>query len=245
MPDTPDSTAPAGAFATTHWTRVLAARGDSPEARAALGDLCAAYYAPVRAFIRRGARDDDAARDATQEFFAQLLAKDGLATLEQGRGRFRSFLLGAVKHFLADQRDRARAAKRGSGVEPLPLASATDTSPGLDVADAAEASPDLVFDRQWALTLLDRAVRQLGEEFAATDKHAQFETLKPWLTGEPGAPQSEAAARLGLNENAVKVAIHRLRRRFRELVKTEIAQTVADADEQHAELDYLIRVMSS
>jgi DNA-directed RNA polymerase specialized sigma24 family protein len=223
---------------------VLAARGDSPEARAALGDLCAAYYAPVHAFIRRGARDDDAARDATQEFFAQLLAKGGLATLEQGRGRFRSFLLGAVKHFLADQSDRARAAKRGSGVEPLPLAPATDTSPGLEVPDVAEPPPDLVFDRQWAFTLLERAVRQLGEEFVAAGKGGQFETLKPWLTGEPGTPQSDAAARLGLNENAVKVAIHRLRRRFRELVKAEIAQTVADPAEQRAELDHLIRVLA-
>ncbi len=221
---------PAGsAFRTTQWTRVLAARGESAESQAALGELCGHYYEPVLAFIRRSGRDADAARELTQEFFARLLARQGLDTVEPGRGRFRSFLLGAVKHFLADARDRAHAAKRGSGTAPLPLADGTDTSPGLEVPDATAPDPEREFDRRWALTVLGRALGALAGEQAGAGNAGQFEALKPWLTGDaPEQSQAEVARALGTTEGAVKVAVHRLRRRFRELVKAEIASTLAD-----------------
>lgn len=244
---TPATTRAPAAFVTTHWTRVLEARGDSPEAQAALSDLCAAYYAPVLAFLRRSGRDEDTARDMAQEFFARLIARRGLDTVVPGRGRFRSFLLGAVKHFLADQHDRAHAAKRGGGHESIPLDArpAGDTTVALQIPDPAAAVPDTFFDRQWALTILDRALAALAAEHQAAGKAEHFEALKPWLTGDSDKlSQAEAARRLDLNEGAVKVAIHRLRKRFRELVKAEIAQTVGGGTDVQTELSYLLEVLS-
>ena len=250
----PETTRAPAAFVTTHWTRVLEARGNSPEAQAALGELCTAYYAPVLAFLRRSGRDEDAARDLTQEFFARLLARRGLNTVERSRGRFRSFLLGAVKHFLADQLDRERAAKRGGGQTPLSLdaSGSGDTTAGgglksafLQAADPGTPVPDAFFDRQWALTILDRALAALAAEHDAAGKADQFQTLKPWLTGDTAQlSQADAAQRLDMNESAVKVAIHRLRKRFRELVKAEIAQTVGAGGDVQAELNYLLEVLS-
>ena len=232
-------------FVATRWTLVLRARGGSPESHLALSELCEAYYAPVEAFIRATVRDLDAARDLTQEFFARVLRGGAFDRADPERGRFRSFLLGAVKHFLADQRDRAAAARRGGGQALVPLEPGTDTSPGLELPDPRWAEVQVAFDQQWAFTLLDRGLRRLGAELAAEGKGAQFEALKPWLTAAASQPQAEVAARLGLNEGAVKVAIHRLRTRFRDLVKGEIAQTVADPAEVAAELNYLIQVVSS
>jgi len=234
---------PAG-FAATRWTLVLRARGESAVAQAALGELCEAYYAPVHAFIRAAVRDDEAARDLTQEFFARLLRGNAFERVDPARGRFRSFLLGAVKHFLADARDRQAARKRGGQEVFVALEPGSDTSPGLEVPDPRWPEVEAAFDRQWAFALLDRALRQLGGEMAAAGKHDQFEVLKPWLTGAAAEPQSAAATRLGLNEGAVKVAIHRLRARFRDLVKGEIAQTVGDAEEAASELSHLIGVVA-
>jgi len=237
---------PAG-FQPTRWTLVLRARGKSPAAQAALSELCEAYYAPVLAFVRYTVRDDDASRDLTQEFFAHLLARHGLDTVEPGRGRFRSFLLGAVKHFLADQHDRAQAAKRGGGQAPVSIEAGTgaDTTAQLQIPDPASPVPDTVFDRQWALTLVERALNLLAADFVAAGKSEQFETLKPWLLGEiDSLSQADAAGRLGMTEGAAKVAIHRLRKRFRELVKAEIAQTVGDARQVQEELRYLLEVLS-
>jgi RNA polymerase sigma factor (sigma-70 family) len=231
-------------FAKTRWTLVLRARGQSEVSRAALGELCEAYYGPVHRFIRATVRDDQEARDLTQEFFARVLKGGAFDRADQERGRFRSFLLGAVKHFLSDMGDRNRAWKRGGGVVGIPLETGTDTSPGLDAPDPRTAAPDLAYDRQWAFTLLDRAIHELDRELTAAGKADHFEILKPWLTGAAARPQSDAAARLGLSENAVKVAIHRLRTRFRELVKAEIAQTVADPAEVAGELSYLIEVVT-
>jgi RNA polymerase sigma-70 factor (ECF subfamily) len=232
----------------THWTLVLRARGESPAAQAALSELCAAYYAPVAAFIRYAGRDEEAARDLSQEFFARLLARHGLDTVEPGRGRFRSFLLGAVKHFLADQHDRAQAAKRGGGqtLVSIEAGSGTNTTTELQIPDPAGPAPDTVFDRQWALTLVQRALNVLADEFAAAGKPEQFETLKPWLLGDIGTlSQADAAKQLGMTEGAAKVAIHRLRRRFRALVKAEIARTVGDAAQVQEELQYLVEVLSA
>jgi RNA polymerase sigma-70 factor (ECF subfamily) len=234
---------PAG-FVTTHWTRVLEARGDSREAKAALSDLCAAYYAPVFAFVRRNAPDEDSTRDLTQEFFARLLARPGLDALDPQRGRFRSFLLGAVKHFLADARDRAQRLKRGGGQPLESIEPGTDTSPGLQLPDPKAPSPEREFDRKWALTLLDRALATLAQEQQAAGKASHFEVLKPWLTGDTeDLSQADAALRLGLNEGAVKVAIHRLRRRFREVLKDEIGQTVSDRAHVEEEMHYLLEAL--
>ena len=234
------------AFVTTRWTRVLASRGDSPESAAALGDLCAAYYAPVLAFLCLSGRDENSARDLTQEFFAQLLARRGLDTVDPGRGRFRSFLLGAVKHFVADQRDRDRAAKRGSGLAPLSLDAGTDTSPQLQIADPSAAVSDTFFDRQWALTVVERAINALAAEFTTAGKTSHFELLKPWLLGDiDGLSQAETARQLNLTEGALKVAIHRLRKRFRELIKSEIAQTVGEGVSVQDELRYLLEVLTN
>ncbi len=242
-----DSAQRPAAFLPTRWTLVLRARGDSATAQAALSELCESYYAPVLAFIRHCRHDEEAARDLTQEFFARLLARHGLDTVEPGRGRFRSFLLGAVKHFLADQHDRAQAAKRGGGQTSVSIEAGggTITTTELQIPDPAGPAPDTVFDRQWALTLVERALDLLAAELAAAAKSDHFETLKPWLLGEIDTlSQAEAASRLGLTEGAAKVAIHRLRKRFRELVKAEIAQTVGDAAQVQDELRYLLEVLS-
>jgi len=220
------------------------ARGNSPEAKAAMSDLCAAYYAPAFAFIRRGTLDEDSARDLTQEFFAGLLARQGIDGADPARGRFRSYLLGAVKHFLSDTRDRTRRLKRGAGQPLESIDPGTDTSPGLQLPDPKTPSPDREFDRKWALTLLDRALAVLAEEHEASGKAGQFETLKPWLTGDTeNISQADAARRLGLNESAVKVAIHRLRRRFREIIKQEIGQTLSDRALVDEELHHLLAAL--
>jgi RNA polymerase sigma-70 factor (ECF subfamily) len=231
-------------FAATRWTLVLRARGESDEGHSALGELCEAYYAPVQGFIRASVRDEEKSRDLTQEFFARVLKGGAFDQAQPERGRFRSFLLGAVKHFLSDIRDRERAQKRGGGQDSLPLEPGTDTSPGFDAPDPRGGDSDSTFDRQWAFTLLDRALNQLGDELAGEGKPDQFEVLKPWLTGAATTPQSEAAARLGMSESAIKVAIHRLRARFRELVKAEIAQTVDEPEQVPGELNYLIEVVA-
>ena len=231
-------------FVTTQWTRVLEARGESSAAKTALSDLCEAYYQPVYGFIRTGVRDDDSARDLTQEFFARLLSRHGIDSVDPKRGRFRSFLLGAVKHFLADARDHANRQKRGSGLPLETLDSETDTSPGIQVADTSLPGPEQEFDRKWALTVLDRALAALAAEHKGAGKTGHLDALKPWLTGDTeNLSQADAARRLGLNEGAVKVAIHRLRRRFRELVKAEIAQTLKDPSQLDAELACLIAAL--
>jgi RNA polymerase sigma-70 factor (ECF subfamily) len=243
-PTSSSLTTPGNTFVTTQWTRVLEARGNSSDAKAALSDLCAAYYAPVFAFVRRNSPDENAARDLTQEFFARLLAARALNADPQ-RGRFRSYLLAAVKNFLADMRDHANAAKRGGGNAPIPLEAGTDTSPGLEVADENAPSPDREFDRKWALTVLDRALVALASEHSESDEQKQFEALKPWLTGDnENLSQADAARQLGCSETTVKVAIHRLRKRFRGLVKAEIRQTMNDPTQVADELACLIAALS-
>jgi RNA polymerase sigma-70 factor (ECF subfamily) len=244
------SARPSSAFVTTQWTRVLQARGQSDEARAALSELCEAYYNPVLAFIRAQVRDDDRARDLTQEFFARLLKKDGFAKLDPARGRFRSYLLAAVKHFLSDMRDREFAAKRNPGFPLESLQHQTNatnfTTHEIQIADPNAASPDAEFDRKWALTLLDRALTQLAEEHKAENKTHQFETLKPWLTGDTeNLSYADAARALDMNDSTIKVAIHRLRRRFRDHVKTQIAATLPEPDVALVadELSYLISIL--
>jgi RNA polymerase sigma-70 factor (ECF subfamily) len=160
------------------------------------------------------------------------------------RGRFRSFLLGAVKHFLADMREHAHRLKRGAGQPLESIEAGTDTSSGLQLPDPNAPSPDREFDRKWALTLLARALAALAQEHEASGKADHFEALKPWLTGDTeNISQAEIAARLGVNEGAVKVAIHRLRRRFREVIKNEIGQTLSDRAQVDEELHYLLEAL--
>jgi DNA-directed RNA polymerase specialized sigma24 family protein len=233
------------AFHTTRWTLVGKAAGGSLEAKEALSELCAAYYAPVVAFLCRTGHGQDAASELAHEFFAQLLANAALGDPDRQRGRFRSYLLGSVKHFVANTRRAALREKRGGGAEHLPLKEGSDTSPGIDPADANGFPPDSAFDREWALALVERALALLGSECEGAEQTAQFTMLRPWLSpaAAPG-PVAEVAAQLGLSEGAAKVAIHRLRRRFREIVRAEIAQTLHSASELDDEMRHLIAALS-
>lgn len=234
-------------FAPTRWTLVLRARGETVESRAALSELCETYYQPVLRFLRREGREEDAARELAHDFFARVLAGGGFGGADPDRGRFRSYLLGALKHFLADQRRHAFRLKRGSGSVPESLDAPVgdDTSPGFQCADPAATAPDSFFDREWALTVMDRALAGMQKEFSAAEKSDQFETLKPWLMGDtPASSQAEAACRLGLSEGAVKVTIHRMRRRFREAVRAEISQTLRDPGLVDEELRHLIEALA-
>ncbi len=224
---------------------MLRARGETPEARAALSELCEACYQPVFRFLRREGRDDEAARELAQEFFARILQHGDLGAADPNRGRFRSYLLGAVKHFLADQRKREGRLKRGGGVAAESLdAPVTEDGAPVDLPDAGATVPDAWFDRQWALAVMERALNVVATEFAANGKATQFDQLKPWLAGEaPALSQATAARRLGWSEGAVKVAVHRLRKRFREALQAEVSQTLAEGDDLDTELRYLIEAL--
>lgn len=232
------------AFPMTRWTRVLAARGGSAEAKIALSELCEAYYEPVHTFLTHTV-PDGSARDLTHAFFAQLLERGGLTSVQPQRGKFRSYLLGAVKHFIADQRDRDRAEKRGSGIANLSLDQEHDeSSEAAKIELKSAAPPDSLYDREWAIAVLHRAIERLADEQREAGRERQFAVLKPWLNGEAGAfSQSAAASELGVTENVLRVAIHRLRKRFGENVRQEIAQTVDSPEEISAELNYLIEAL--
>jgi RNA polymerase sigma-70 factor (ECF subfamily) len=232
-------------FEATRWSVVLAAgRGDSTRAAAALEHLCGTYWYPLYAFVRRQGRSPEDAQDLTQAFFARLIAKRDLAGVDRAKGRFRSFLLAALKHFLANEWDKARALKRGGGVHVT----------SLDVGDAETRylrepadpeTPERVFERRWALTLLDEVLHGLRAEYQARGQGTLFEELKGTLAGGGGAEGHAAAARrLGMNEGAVKVAAHRLRRRYRDRLRAEIATTVDAPSEIDDELRHLFAVLS-
>ena len=231
------------AFCTTRWTHIVQAQGQSPDAQAALSDLCTQYYLPVEAFIRQRV-GSDRAQDLTQAFFAKLLKSNRIQGAQTLQGRFRSYLLGAVKHFLSDQKDYDQAAKRGGGAPPISLQTSSDTSPGLDLPDPSESSPEKEYDRQWAVTLLNHCLQQLRLEFEASAKGAQFDILKHWLPGSPGMSQAKALTQLQMSDGALKVAIHRIRKRFRDHVKNEIAQTVTSEEDVKEELRYLIDILA-
>lgn len=249
---TPHPSPAPSVFATTRWSLVLrAARSDAPAARAALAELCEAYWTPVFRFLRREGRTEDEARELTQEFFARLLAGPGVVSADPARGRFRSYLLGAVKHFLADAREHAARLKRGGGVLPESLdasrpAASCDPGPGgpMEIADPGAGPDDTAFDREWAVAIMDRALRAVQGEFERAGRGAQFRVLEGWLAGDgPAASQADAARALGMSEGAVKVAIHRLRTRFRLRVREELAQTLPDGESIDDELAYLVAVL--
>ncbi len=233
-------------FATTRWTLVLAAASQSasPERRDALEQLCRAYWYPLYAYIRRRGHDAYAAEDLTQGFFARLLERDDLAGLTREGGKFRSFLLTALGHFLANEHERNRALKRGGGQVLISL----DEPHAEDrhVLEPAHAeSPDRLFDRQWALALLEQALRALAEEHAAAGTQEVFVALRPFLTREPEAGEyATVAARLGLAPGTLAVRVHRLRERYRQLVRAAVADTVDSPLEVDAEMRHLLAALS-
>lgn len=232
-------------FPDTRWSHVARSRGREPQAQTALSDLCADYYEPVFVFLRSEGRSEEDARELTQEFFARLLSGNGVDGAEPERGKFRTFLLGAVKHFLAARREHESRQKRGGGLSPEPLDPGTASAPGLDPADARALPPDAAFDRQWALTLLERILAALAQEMDAEGKGEQFAALAPFLTGgaEYGSIES-AAPGLAMSPAALRVAIHRLRHRYRDLLRAELAQTLApdaSVDEELAALKSALR----
>jgi RNA polymerase sigma-70 factor (ECF subfamily) len=231
-------------FATTHWSVVLhAGRSDTTRARDALGKLCQAYWFPIYAYVRRRGRSPHDAQDLTQEFFARLLEQNWVTRADPGKGRFRSFLLGALNHFLAKEWRKDQAQKRGGGIQIEQLDSAEMRYGNEPIADV---TPEQQFDRKWAVTLLDAVLQRLSVEFERENKARMFELLKPCLVGERDAqPYSALSDVLGMSEGAVKVAVHRLRRRYRQLLREEVAQTVASPEEVEAEMRHLVNVLAS
>jgi len=232
-------------FTATHWSVVLAAaEGDSPRARVALEALCHAYWYPLYAFVRRTGESPHDAEDSVQGFFAVCIDRNYLATAQKEKGRFRSFLLLALKRFLAKERDKSRARKRGGGQKPIALDGLT-AEQRYALEPAEHLSADRLFERRWALTLLEQVLSRLRDEQAAAGRLGAFEQLKEFLlAGGRGTPYQEVAARLGLSEGAVKVAVHRLRQRYRALLEEEIGNTVTSPQEVEEERRYLLAVLS-
>jgi RNA polymerase sigma factor (sigma-70 family) len=231
---------PSGSFATTRWTMILAAGNEgSADAQRAVAALCESYWYPVYAFVRRQGADADDAMDLTQGFFARLLEKRDLAGVERGRGRFRWWLLLAVKHYLANERDRSRAAKRGGGKKAVSI-DAADAESRYRLEPSHDDTPERIFERRWALTLLDQVLTALREECAAEGKSQLFESLKYCLAGTPQDDRYQRAAEeLQMTEGAVRMAAHRLRRRYRELLRQQIAQTVETPEQIEEEIAFL------
>lgn len=234
---TPPGTGRRDIFVTTRWTIVLSAgRKSSPQSDHALGALCQTYWYPLYAYVRGQGRNREDAEDLVQAFFARFLERNYLEGLDAGRGKFRAFLLASLKHFLANEWDKANRQKRGGGVEHLSLDwQSAEEHYQLDPPDPA--SPDRLFDREWALALLERVITRLRDECLAEGKAKLFEQARGFLmVGEAVIPYAKAALALGLEEGAVRVAVHRLRRRYRELLRDEIAQTLEDPGQVAEEL---------
>lgn len=241
MTSTPSPSFHAAPFHTTRWTRVCLAKADSEDGRRALADLCDAYYEPVVAYLRSVFREADAAREMSHAFFAKMLSGGTIQTADQERGRFRFYLLGAVKHFAAHQHETETRLKRGGGQQLVSL----DDIPPLKVPEDGRLSPEAAFDRQWAVTVLDRAMQALNAECKAQGKPDLVQQMRPWLMGESGyGDQSAVAATLCLSLPAVKAAIHRLRSRFRQHVKAEVAGTLGDEGSVDEEMRSLFAALA-
>jgi RNA polymerase sigma-70 factor (ECF subfamily) len=223
---------------------LTAGRSDTTRAHAALANLCQTYWYPLYAYVRRRGHSPEDAQDLTQAFFARLLERNWVGQADQQKGRFRSFLLSTMNHFLADEWDKARAQKRGGGILPVPLQFDTaETRYGHEPAD--NVTPEQNYERRWALTLLDKVLQRLRSEYEQEGKAELFAALHPCLVGDRTAqPYAELAVTLGVSEGAVKSAVHRLRQRYRQLLHDEIAQTVASPGEVNAELHHLFAVLA-
>jgi RNA polymerase sigma-70 factor (ECF subfamily) len=237
--------APKAAFVTTHWSVVLAAtQAGSPEAESALGKLCATYWFPLYAFVRRRGYSPEEAEDLTQGFFTQLLERQRLSRVEREGGRFRSFLLTCLKNFLSSEWNRAQAQKRGGGASFISL----DRDKAEDeyrLQLGAPDTPETLFERQWALTLLDRVLDQLRTEWTYSHRAGAFELLQPWIVGECSeGGYAELGARLQCSVGAARVAVHRLRQRYRQVLQESISETVSSPEEISDELSYLMSVVA-
>ena len=233
-------------FVTTHWSVVLAAgHGDTTRAADSLAHLCQTYWYPLYAYARRRGCSPPDAQDLTQEFFARLLAGNWVAQADQHRGRFRSFLLSAMKHFMANEWNKAQAQKRGGG---QPILSLNDDSAEhrYRLEPVETATPESLFERGWALTLLEGVLARLEEEYRREGRQALIEAMRPALTTDRGAIDYAAMAhKLGMTETAARVAVHRLRQRYRQLIRAEVAGTVASPDEVEVEMRHLFQVLTN
>ena len=230
-------------FTTTHWSVVLEAQGESPAAHDALENLCRTYWRPIYGFVRRQDTKPEEAKDLTQGFFSLILERKDFQSVRQEKGRLRSFLLASLKHFMANERRDAAAIKRGGGRTLIPLDEVESYDSGeFDRSDMLSA--DLLYDRRWAFTVLDRVFARLREESQASANAPLLERLNTLLSDEPDRPsQAEIACEFGMTENAVKQAFHRFRQRYQLLLREEIGHTVAVASDVEDELRYLITVL--
>jgi DNA-directed RNA polymerase specialized sigma24 family protein len=233
----------ASKFPTTSWSLVLAAAEPTTSSRAALASLCKMYWPPIYAFIRRTGYDRDQAQDLTQGFFTVLLEKNYLGDADRERGRFRTFLLAAVKHFLSNQWDRANALKRGGGHMAVPIDPVEAEARYLPEV-VQQRTPENLFERRWAFSLLEHVMAKLRLEFAAMDKAEYFDKLSIFLNGDPKSDHYQAlAAEVGASPGALRVAVHRMRRKYRDLLRTEIAKTVSTPAEIDEEIRFLMSVL--
>ena len=238
--------AESGQFTTTHWTVVLqAGESGSAGAHQALSRLCQTYWSPLYAYIRREGYLPEDARDLTQEFFFRFLQRDSLAGVNPAAGKFRSFLLACLKHFLANERERAHAQRRGGGLPTIPLEPGdAETRYAIEPSDGL--APDVLFDRHWAFAVIERTLETLRQEHVGRDKGLTFEDIEGFLPrGRGRASRSELAAKHGMNMNAVDTAIHRVRQRFGALLRLEVRQTVSSVSEIEEEIRYLISILGS
>ena len=235
----------AGQFPGTHWSVVLSAgHDDDTRAHEALTRLCQTYWYPLYAFVRRHGHAPEEAQDLTQGFFAHLLEHHGLAGVHPAKGKFRSFLLASLRHFLANERAHAQAQKRGGG-RPLVSLDTTAAETRYGAEAAVHESPDKAYERNWALALMEQVLNRLRAEQVALGKERQFELLRDCLMDDPDAPRhADLAAQLGLSQDAVKMAVCRLRQRYRELLRGEIAQTVSSPGEVEEEFRHLFAVLA-
>ena len=233
------------AFATTRWSVVLEAQGESPAAQEALETLCRIYWRPLYAFVRREGCGHEEAQDITQGFFASLFERESLNAVRREKGRLRSYLLKALKYFLADEQRRARAIKRGKGQRLIPLEElGAEGQSEMEPADPVTA--EMIYERRWASTLLERVLSRLKDEYQTAGNARLFDLLKQLLPDEPGAPsQAEIAAQLGMTENATRQAFYRFRQCYQSLLREEIAHTVATPADIEDELRHLIAVVEA
>ena len=233
-------------FETTRWSLVVAAgSGDSSSARAALVTLCETYWYPLYAYVRRRGTSADDARDLTQGFFTSLLERRDFEHLRQERGRFRAFLLASLQHFLANDAARRRTQKRGGDITFLPLAF-DDAEGRYQIEPAENTTPETLYERRWALTVIDRVLNELRRDWEADGRETEFDELKSCLLGvNPSGGYVAIAARLGTSEGAVKTAVHRLRRRFQDALRKDIAETVSDPEDVDDEIRYLVRALGA
>ena len=232
-------------FTTTHWSIVNLAKFDQvsqTRARDALGELCRTYWYPLYAFVRSRGYSAADAQDLTQAFFARIIETGGFVSADRTRGRFRSYLLGAMKHFLANEWHRAQTQKRG-GRKQIIEWDALDPEGRYAGASKESDNPELLFDREWAMETVASALQALRKEMAEAGRSEQFDALKGTLTGQEDLPREQIAEQLGMSESAVKVAVHRLRRRYRELLRSAVAETVSNEEDLNDEMRYLVEVL--